>query len=330
MGIQRLGLVGAGVMGRAIAKHWCSRGYDTVLVDVSQDQLDRVEPSPQLRCTTDVSGLADRDLILEAIYEDVSAKSKVLASLPTGPMIATNTSSLTVGALAPSVPDASRFFALHYNNPAETNPIVEIVPGEATSADVVEQARAFVLASGKRPVSSRDEAGFALNRQSLPYLNEAGRLLDEGLGSPTAIDRIAVRALGVGLGPFSVMNLVGTRVLASAIRNLSHHGAMYAPSECIQTMGASNAAFRLDDRGRANDAEVEARLTGAIFVAALEITERGLASPDDLDAICVEALGYPQGSIAMMRSRGIDDVETIVRATAGRYDMPIPSLDVIR
>ena len=333
MNLERLGVVGAGVMGSGIALHWCSHGYDTVLVDISRDKLDDVPSTPHLTKSTELDALTACDLILEAVYEDVEVKSAVLAQLDYGAVLATNTSSLTVSALAHAVADRSRFLALHYNNPPDVNPVVEVVPQVETDNAIIDACTDFVAKTGKRPIRCEDRAGFALNRQSLPYINEAGRCLDEGVGTPASIDDVAKRALGVSLGPFEVMNLVGTRVMASSIENLAHHGPLYEPARCIQAKGETNAAWEASDDGdiHAKDSdEVEERLLGAVFVSALEIVNDAIASAEDLDFICTEALGYPKGkgSVTMMRALPPEELEHIVTATCERVGMSRPALNL--
>lgn len=327
---ERLGVVGAGVMGSGIALHWCSHGYDTVLVDLSQETLDRVSSTPRLTKSTKLDALSRCDLILEAVYEDVEVKSDVLSKLDRdygGAILATNTSSLTLASLGRALTDRSRFLALHYNNPPDTNPVVEVVPHAETDAAIVDACDDFVTTTGKRPIRCKDEAGFALNRQSLPYINEAGRCLDEGLGSPASIDAVATQSLGFGLGPFTIVNLVGARVMATSIRNLAEHGPLYAPARCIQSKGETNAEWSFEDDGQVADV-VEERLRGALYIPTLEIVNGGIASAEDLDFICTEALGYPIGSVAMMRALPSDELERIVTATCARVGMTPPDLSL--
>ena len=314
---ERLGLVGAGVMGSEIAAHWLGLGYAVVVADASRERLDEVASRMDVVTTSSLTDLGGCELVLEAVYEDVDVKREVLRSLPEGPIVATNTSSLTVAALESARPDRSRFLAIHYNNPPATNPVVEVVPGESTDPAVLERCLDFVRATGKRAIRSRDEAGFALNRQSLPYLNEAARCHDEGLGGPGAIDRVARDVLGVGLGPFAVMNLVGTRVVAASVANLSHHGRLYTPAACLRNVGATNEPFDLDSEPAAHPGVAE-RLLGAVFVAAQEILERRLATPDELDFLATEALGYPTGPVSMMRRAGPEEVARLVAETRAR------------
>ena len=113
---MKLGIVGAGVMGRGIAANWCTHDFDTVLVDVSSAQLERATASPKLTTSTHLDAVADCDLVLEAVFEDLETKRELLARIPGDGIVATNTSSLTVSAMASAVRDQSRFLALHYNN----------------------------------------------------------------------------------------------------------------------------------------------------------------------------------------------------------------------
>jgi len=327
MDLAHLGVVGAGVMGSGIALHWCSHGFDTVLVDISQKKLDEIPSTPHLTKSTELDALNACDLILEAVFEDVDVKSNVLSKLDYDAVLATNTSSLRVATLGRAVADRSRFLALHYNNPPETNPVVEVVPHDETDAAIVAACSDFITKTGKRPIRCKDEAGFALNRQSLPYINEAGRCLDDGLGTPASIDSVATGSLGFGLGPFKIMNLVGTRVMASSIQNLAEHGPLYAPAHCILAKGETNATWSFEDDA-AVPAEVEDRLRGALYVPTLEIVNGGIVSVDDLDFICTQALGYPQGSVAMLRALPPGELERIVTVTCERVGMTAPDLSL--
>ena len=344
---RKVGVLGAGVMGSGIATHYCAYGLPTVLVDLSPGQLDKARAAahaylqargatPSLLTTgSSLDELAGCDLVLEAVYEDLELKREVLRALDLvveeHAILATNTSSLTIADLSQGL-KAHRFIGLHYNNPPITNPVVECVPGPDTDRDVVQTCLSFLASTEKLPVLCKDAAGFALNRQSLPYINEAARCLDDELGTTHAIDEVAVSTLGFRLGPFAIMNLVGTRVMASSILNLSAHGPLYRPAVSVLEKGRANAKWEIVEGPPASEEArktIARRLRGALFVPAIEILAAGIASREDLEHICTDALGYPKSSVDMMRERGRTECEAIVGETCQRFDMPPVAVDVV-
>ena len=160
--------------------------------------------------------------------------------------MATNTSCLTVNGLAEAVNDPTRFLGLHYFNPAAINPIVEVVRGERTAQDIIERCVDFCRATSKKSILCKDSYGFALNRFFCPYSNEAVRLLEEDLGSPAQIDRVAQETLGIAACQFLDMNLVGMQTMAHAAATLSRT-AFYAPSAKVKEMGESNGKWEIGE-----------------------------------------------------------------------------------
>ena len=218
-------VVGAGVMGKAISRHYSNQGYEVVLIeeDPSQRGLASVElEQEKITVSEDLNLLRDRDFIIEAVFEDLTSKKRVLKEIGDfardDSLIATNTSSLLVNDLIDTIPNPSRFIGVHYNNPADFNPIVEIISDQLTDLSRTKEVTEWVEKSGKHPVLCSDTPCFVLNRQSLPFINEAARCMS--FASPGEIDFVAKQKVGVELGPFSVMNLVGLDVIKSASRNL--------------------------------------------------------------------------------------------------------------
>jgi len=149
------------------------------------------------------------------------------------------------GCFAETVEDPSRFLGLHYFNPAAINPIVEVVKGEKTDDELFRKCIEFCTATAKKPIPCKDSYGFAINRFFVPYGNEAVRLLDEGLGTPAQIDRVAQESMGVAAGPFVVMNLVKPKIMFHAQRNLGPHGAFYALAKGLAAKGDSDYEFEI-------------------------------------------------------------------------------------
>ena len=274
-GFARVGVVGGGVMGGAIAGLAAERGMEARLADLEQRALDeavlqhRERQSERLKrrrvqrheadaaldrleTTRDAIGFGRCELLLEAIVEELEVKRRVLARfaelLPPQAVIATNTSSLSVGAISEDLPDPSRVVGVHFFNPVARMPLVEIVPGPATSEEVVARAARFALDLGKTPVIVRDAPGFLVNRLLGPYLDEAGCLLAEGV-PPSRIDELALR-FGMPMGPLELLDEIGFDVAARAGRSLHEAlGERMRPQEVLERMIEAGFLGKKNGRG---------------------------------------------------------------------------------
>jgi len=354
MKIATVGVVGAGTMGSGIAINIAASGLDVRLTDVSPKTLaaardkarayfDRQVERGRLaaaaadtamaRLQSDggIAGLADCDLVIEAVFERLDIKHALYRDLAPvlrdDTILATNTSCLRVGALADGVADPSRFLGLHYFNPPAVNPIVEVVRGARTDPAVFEAALAFCRTTGKQTVACRDSNGFALNRFFCPYVNEAVRLYDEGMGTPFEIDRVACDVLGAAAGPFVVINLVGPQVLLHSQENLHPLGDFYEPAASVRRMGEAGGEW--DTGGAtppdaARDGAIADRLLGATFLALLQELEEGVAAPDEIDLGARLALKFGKPPCALMDSMGRDAVAARVGDFCKRYGVGTP------
>ena len=322
-------VIGAGVMGAGIARHLASHVDRVILLDVNQSQLDRAQDESgdtAIEFSSDFTTLTETDYVIEAVWEDVATKLDVLAmvssSVTDTTVIATNTSSLLVQDLSAGVALPSRFLGVHYNNPADMNPVVEIIAGPETARSLADKVCGWMKSTGKLAIACADTSGFILNRQSLPYINEAARCLD--IAGPGAIDEIARSRLGVGLGPFAVMNLVGLPVMAAASRNLSILGKGYEPAASLQTKAAeASPGWEIGDSPAVPDNLTEAvadRLLGAQLYPGKDILDAGLCAQEDLHTICIEALGYNRSSPQLIESLPDDEVSRLLQVYLASSD----------
>ncbi|MFT3688578.1 3-hydroxyacyl-CoA dehydrogenase family protein [Paenirhodobacter sp.] len=265
--IETVGIIGAGTMGAGIAITTAMAGLPTLLIDRSGQALDaararldvylgrQVEKgrmtadearvaSATLRTGASFSDVAAADLVIEAVFERLDVKTALMAELEPVVsrhcLIATNTSCLRVSQIAQALTHPDRFLGLHYFSPAEINPLVELVRGDQTAPEAIEAAKEFLSATGRIALQCRDSNGFVVNRFFCPYVNEALRCLEDGLGSPAQIDRIACGLFGQPLGPFASMNIVGAPVMLHALENLAHLGALYEPAAKLRELAAAN------------------------------------------------------------------------------------------
>jgi 3-hydroxybutyryl-CoA dehydrogenase len=236
MTIQKVGVVGCGLMGSGIAQVAAAAGFQTVVREVSGeivekglknidknlarlvekgalDENKKGEIRRRLRGTTALEDLKDCDVVIEAIIEQLPAKRELFSTLdalcPAATIFASNTSSLTITELAAATKRPERFVGLHFFNPVPMMKLVEVVRTIATDPGVYEEMVAFGAKLGKTPVRAHDSTGFIVNRLLVPYLLDAIRALEEGVGSIEDIDNSMKLGCGHPMGPLTLLDFVG-------------------------------------------------------------------------------------------------------------------------
>lgn len=275
---SRVGVLGCGLMGSAIAQAAATAGFPTVVRDVEEGLLARGEEAivrslgklvekakldagtrdaalQRLTFTTRLEDLAACDLIIEAVTEDLALKTGLWRALdpqsPAGTIFSSNTSSLSIGDMAASTGRPDRFIGLHFFNPVPLMPLVEVVRAVGTSRDVVERALSFVRRLGKEPIVARDRSGFVVNRLLVPYLLDAARALEQGVGSATDIDRGMQLGCGHPMGPLTLLDFIGldTAVRIAEIMFDEYREARFAPPPLLRRMVAAGLHGRKSGRG---------------------------------------------------------------------------------
>jgi 3-hydroxybutyryl-CoA dehydrogenase len=240
MNIKKVGVLGCGLMGSGIAQVSATAGFDVTVLEVEQKYLDKgfsgieksltkfAERPPEkggitaqqktdilgrLKGTTKKQELADCDIIIEAIIENVPEKKKMYSSIDEivkkDAIFATNTSSISVTELLSATKRPERFIGLHFFNPVPLMKLVEVVKTIATSDEVYEAAYEFSKKLGKTPVRTSDKTGFIVNRLLVPYMLDAIRAYEEGVGSIPDIDNAMKLGCGYPMGPFTLLDFVG-------------------------------------------------------------------------------------------------------------------------
>ena len=231
----RIGVVGAGLMGAEIALVHSLAGHPVLLADRTQEALDaaierlssiydkgavrghydvaaKAAVMGRIATTTDLSAFADRDVVIEAVFEKEEIKAEVLALLDRvcrdGCLIATNTSTIPIAVLASHVSEArrGRFVGTHYFSPVSRMKLVEVIPGVETTEAALAEAMDLCASIGKLPIRVKDVTGFAVNRLLHVMMIEAVRLVEEGVASPEDIDLACRLGLGHPMGPFELMD----------------------------------------------------------------------------------------------------------------------------
>jgi 3-hydroxybutyryl-CoA dehydrogenase len=263
--IKRVGVLGCGLMGSGIAQVAATAGYDTIVRDVSKEFLDRgragIEKSlakfvekgklpaadrdatlQRLTFTTTVADLKPVDIVIEAITEDLALKNALFRELDTlcgaGAIFASNTSSLTIAEMAAATKRADRFVGLHFFNPVPLMALVEVVRTVTTSEQTFKRAFAFAASLGKEPVAAKDNSGFIVNLLLVPYLLDAIRAVERGVGSVPDIDKAMQLGCGYPMGPLALLDFVGldTTHHIAEIMFKEYREPRYAPPPLLKRM----------------------------------------------------------------------------------------------
>ncbi len=236
MTIKSVGIIGSGIMGSGIAQVAATKGFDVVLRSRKQESADQTVAAMQksleklvakermsqddadaavarVRATSAVADLADCDLVIESVVEDLPTKLELFDELDKvckdGAILATNTSTLSVTDMAVRTSRPERVCGVHFFNPAPMMSLVELIQTIVTSDETIAEVRAFAEACGKSPVEVKDRAGFIVNHLLFPYLNNAVRMLENGTASRDDIDSAMKGGANFPMGPFALLDLVG-------------------------------------------------------------------------------------------------------------------------
>lgn len=263
MVVKKVGVVGCGLMGHGIAQVAAQAGCQVVVRESDQGALDkglgRVRKSldklvekqklsqadadaacGRIQGTLALSDLADCDLVVEAIVENLEVKNRLFAELgrlcKPSTILASNTSSFSIGAMGAASGRPQRMVGLHFFNPVQLMKLVEVVRTKATSDEVFAEAKAFGEACGKVPVAASDTPGFIVNRLLVPYLAEAIRMVERGEATPADVDNGMTLGCGYPMGPFTLLDYVGldtTLFILEGWHKLEPANPLFAPPRLL-------------------------------------------------------------------------------------------------
>ncbi len=387
--IDRALVVGGGVMGAGIAGQFANKGIATRLCDLSGDALARAKArlqqdltrrvqrkqlqkheamaiQDQLATSSDWGSLAHCDLWLEAVVEDLGVKRKLMAQavakgLPSDAILATNTSSLPVDAMADAVPNPERVVGIHFFNPPEKMPLVEVIRGKRTSDAAVATACRLATRLGKFPVVTSDSPGFLVNRCLSPYLNEAARLLVEG-NDPEFLDRVLLD-FGMPMGPCRLLDEIGfdvatkvSEVMEAAFSDRMQPCSLFAAMVAGKALGKKSGGgiYGADGKGEgpgrkvlaemrarrgvptrtASRSEVIQRLVYPLVDEAYRCLDDGVvAAEQDLDLGLVMGIGFPPflgGITGYAKSEGLKTIVAALDELARTLDARFRPSDGLR
>ena len=358
---NQVGIVGAGTMGSGIAQIAAQAGCQVVLVDTSEDALARSEnnlnkvfsrlvekgrltevESDQIKGrihrTTSMDALATAELVIEAIVEDLGVKTELFQRLEhivgKDTVLATNTSSLSVTALAKGCQRPEQVIGLHFFNPAPLMALVEVIPALQTQSGLAEQAMAAMAAWGKSPALATDTPGFIVNRVARPFYSEALRILEEGIASVEDIDA-SMRAKGFRMGPFELMDLIGHDVnykVTSTVHEAFFGDARYRPSHTQRQLVAAHWLGRKTGRGFYTYGEskeaapagvavegVSERILAMLMNEAADAVFWQVGSAEAIDLAMQKGVNYPKGLLAWADEWGVQEVINVLESLRQRY-----------
>ena len=379
-----VGVVGTGAMGAGIAQVAAVAGHDVYLHDAAPNRAAAAAEGLAQRLTdltakgrmtaeaaraaadrihvvADLADLPQCELVVEAAVEDLEVKRSVFTELgrvqaPTT-LLATNTSSLDIDAIAEAVHDPERVLGLHFFNPAPVMRLVEVVHGSASAETYLDFAADLVASWGKTPVRCASTPGFIVNRVARPFYGEGLRMLEEGLADAATIDA-CLRSAGFRMGPLELTDLIGQDVnlaVGTSVWERTGNDPRYAPVQLQRDLVTEGRLGRKTGRGiysyadghptdAAPDERRVAELVGGPFrtdpvartVAmlvneAVDLVHRGEATPEDVDTAMVLGTSYPKGPITWGHELGHDRVRSILTELddaypGGRY-RPSPALE---
>ncbi|MEP6994777.1 MAG: 3-hydroxybutyryl-CoA dehydrogenase [Acidobacteriota bacterium] len=278
MAIRKVGVLGAGLMGSGIAEVCAKAGYETIVREVDEPLVakglariqgslgkavdkgklpaaDRDAAWKRISSTTALEGLAQCDLILEAIVENLEVKKETYRALDricgSGAIFCSNTSSLTITELSAATQRPDRFAGLHFFNPVPVMKLVEVVRTIATSDETASAVFDFAKSLGKEPIRTQDNSGFIVNRLLVPYLLDAVRALEEGVGSAGDIDKGMELGCGHPMGPLKLLDFVGldTTYAIAEIMFAEYREKRFAPPPLLKRMVLAGRLGKKSGRG---------------------------------------------------------------------------------
>ncbi len=361
----RIAVVGSGAMGAGIALVAASNGHDVILIDANDAAVERArsfhvatldrdiakgrtDAASAARtldrftyiASTNVDALRDCDVVIEAVVEDITIKKELFRKLEVvvkpDAILATNTSSLSISALAGSCVNSHRVIGIHFFNPANIMPLVEIIPSLTTSSTIVNRARELVDSWRKTAVIASDTPGFIVNRIARPFYGESLRVLEEGVASIATIDWSLREVGGFKMGPFELMDLIGNDVnyaVTCSVFESMFFDSRYKPSHTQRSLVNAGRYGRKTghgyynyDKGAAMPEPVRDEVLASLIVkrvVAMLINEAvdalfmGVATASDIEIAMTKGVNYPRGLLEWGDDIG---AESVLRTIDDLYD----------
>ena len=354
---MQVGIIGAGAMGSGIAQVAATAGCEVLLYDTNETALVKarerihafLNKSVEKGKKTDLEvkeiigrilyidqleSVANAQLIIEAIIEDLAIKASVFKTLEgivsEECIIATNTSSLAVTELAAALKNPSRCIGIHFFNPAPLMKLVEIIPAFQTNKKIIDKSLDIINSWGKLTVVAKDTPGFIVNRIARPFYSEAIRMYEEGIADPMTIDWVMKNYAGFRMGPFALMDYIGHDVnykVTETVWKAFYFDPRYKPSFTQLRLSqagylgrkSGQGFYEYDEKGapKTNDIpiipeekckEISDRIISMLINEAADALHLNIASTADIEKAMTKGVNYPKGLLAWADEMGISNV----------------------
>ena len=355
--VQSVAIIGAGNMGSGIAQKSATEGFSVQMVDREEQWVERghstignfldealerriFHPGQIEAIKSRIEGVvghenvaSDTDLVIEAVFEDFSLKKEIFSSLDRNcsdrTILATNTSSLSVNELAEEVRRKDRFVGIHWFYHPAKNRLVEIIPSEHTSRETMDAVEQYCKTMGKVIIICKDRPGFVVNRFFVPWINEACRLLEEGIATAAQIDSVACKEFRIGLGPFGLMNLTGPAIALHSSDYLAEQLGVprFRGAENMRTLVENGGEWQIDegaDCGEDAARMIRERLMGQVFAVCSQIVEEGICSMEDVDRGAKVGLRWTMGPFELANHIGISEASRMANEYANLAGVGVP------
>ena len=355
--IEKVAIIGAGNMGSGIAQKSAQERFDVQMVDREQEWVDRghgivseflkeaeergIFNSRQIeQIKSRITGVVgtenvdpSTDLVIEAVFEDFDIKKAVFETLndvcDSHTILASNTSSLSVDKLASSTGRPDRFVGLHFFYHPAKNRLVEVIPAAESSERSIKLVEQYCKSMGKVVIVCKDRPGFVVNRFFVPWLNEACKLLEEGVGSTAQIDSVARTAFNIGMGPFALMNLTGPPIALHSTDYLAKQleTPRYIGTDSLRNLVEGGRLWEItDDEECDEDTKriISERLLGQVFSVSAQIVEEEVCSMEDVDRGAKVGLRWAKGPFEIANEIGVSEASRMAQNYSQMAEIELP------